>query len=332
MPIEIHMPKLGMTMKEGTLVKWLKSEGDGVKKGEPIAEITSEKISNEIEAPADGVLNKPIVKEGDVVGIGAILAYISESSDDIAVIKEQLIEILDEPKIHQIHHDKTILQQKPLSSLRQIIGERMSESLQRSPQGTMTTRADMSGLIRLRELYAEQGHRVSLTDIFVKIAGLALEKHRLLNSTIVENDLIIYESINIGIAVGTEEGLYVPVIKNVASKGLLEISLESKQLIQQIMDKKITSAHMTGGTFTISNLGMFDVDVITPIINPPEAAILAIGTTRKEVVVLENDATVILPLTTLSLTADHAIIDGLPAVSFLASLKEMMTNVHQYID
>ena len=329
MPVEIHMPRLGMTMKEGTLVKWLKCEGDSVAKGEPVAEITSEKICSEIEAPADGILNKPIVNEGSVVSVGTVLAFLSESSDVVATKAEQPSEILETPAMQDC---RTILQQKPLSGLRQIIGQRMSESLQRSPQGTMTTRGDMSGLISLKKAYAEQGHKISFTDIFVKVVGLALEKNRVLNSTIEANELILYKSINIGVAVGTDEGLYVPVIKNVEEKNLLAISLELKQLQQKMMEKQITPDDMAGGTFTISNLGMFDVDVVTPIINPPEAAILAIGSTRREVVVLEDDATAILPLTTLSLTADHAIIDGLPAVNFLATLKEMMVNVHQYID
>lgn len=328
MAIEVNMPRLGMTMKEGTLVRWLKQEGDYVKAGEALAEITSEKITNEIEAPSDGILDKIVIPENETVPVGTVVAYLAESSGESSTVQRKTVET---EKKQEVKGPKTVFEEKPLSGLRRVIGERMAESLRRSPQGTMTTRADVTELIALKNEYAAQGHKVTFTDMFIKIVGLALEKNPVLNASIEDNKLILYKSVNIGVGVGTEEGLFVPVIKNVETKSVLDISQELKNLAKKIKDKNITSDDMTGGTFTISNMGMFDVDIVTPIINPPEAAILAIGATRKEVVVLEDGTTAVRPITTLSLTADHAVMDGLPAVKFLASIKEIMINLHKYL-
>lgn len=328
MTFEVNMPRLGMTMKEGKLVRWLKKEGDYVEAGEGLAEITSEKIANEIEAPANGILERIIVREDETVPVGTIVAYLAEATGEKDPAKVRVAEAIKEK---QQDGPKVVLEEKPLGSLRKIIGERMSESLRRSPQGTMTTRADMTGLIALKEDFSEQGHKVTFTDIFVKVVGLALEKNPVLNASIEDGKLICYRSINIGVGVGTEEGLFVPVIKNVEEKSVLDISRELKELSAKVKAKSISPDDMCGGTFTISNLGMFDVDIITPIINPPEAAILAIGATRREAVALEDETVGIRPITTLSLTADHAVMDGLPAVKFLGDIKEIMANPYKYL-
>lgn len=328
MAVEVNMPRLGMTMKEGKLVRWLRKEGDYVEAGEGLAEITSEKITNEIEAPSSGVLDKILVQEDETVPVGTVVAYLAEASGKRSTVQEKSAE----PEIkRETEGPKIVLEEKPISGLRKVIGERMAESLRRSPQGTMTTRADMTGLIAMKNEYAAQGHKVTFTDIFVKVVGLALEKNPVLNSSIEEGRLIFYKSVNIGVGVGTEEGLFVPVIKNVETKGVMDISRELKELSNKIKDKSISPDDMTGGTFTISNLGMFDVDIITPIINPPEAAILAIGATRREAVALEDESIGIRPITTLSLTADHAVMDGLPAVKFLGDIKEIMGDPHKYL-
>lgn len=329
MSIEIYMPRLGATMKDGTLTRWLKTEGDSVQKGESIAEITSEKLTNEIEAPETGFLDKIIIQEGETVPVATVLAVISS---EVRGSSEPQPGREEEIKTEYTLGLKTVLEVKPLSSLRKVIGERMAESLMNSPQGTMTTRADMTELMALKDQLTAIGKKVTYTDMFVKIVGLALEKNTLLNSSIESGKLILYKSINIGVGVGFEDGLLVPVIKNVEQKSLLQISQELKELSVKVKEKRITSDEMTGGTFTISNLGMFDVDIITPIINPPEAAILAIGATRKEVTVLDDESIVVRPMTTLSLTADHAVMDGIPAVTFLSTIKDIMKNPHEFLN
>lgn len=332
MSVEVFMPKLGMTMKEGLITNWLKKEGDAVAKDEPVLEIETEKISAAVEAPASGILEKIYFPKGETVPIGAVLALIGEKAGETAPSGEKAdgAPAFEAPGPEK--DGKIIKEVIPLGGIRKVIGERMTESLRKSPQGTMTARADMTGLIALKERYAEQGHKVTFTDLFVKIIGLALESNPIVNSSIEDGKLYVYQSVNIGVGVGTENGLFVPVIRNAEKKSVLEISGELKELSRKIKENRISADDMAGGTFTISNMGMFDVDIVTPIINPPEAAIMAIGATRREAVAEEDGTIGIRPLTTLSLTADHAVMDGLPAVRFIAAIKEIMKNPGPYLE
>lgn len=225
---------------------------------------------------------------------------------------------------------KKILKELPLSGIRRMIANRMEESLRKSPQATITAKADMSALITLRKKYLDQGIKLTYTDLFVKVTGIALKMNPTLNSSLQNGKIVQYKSINIGVAVGTDKSLVVPVIKNVQDKGLLDVSSELKGLIKRVNEGKIQADDFTGGTFTISNMGMFKVDVMTPIINVPEAAILSIGTTRKELVVENDDTIKIKPITTLSLTLDHAVLDGLPAAKFLETILLVMENPSNY--
>lgn len=225
---------------------------------------------------------------------------------------------------------KEILKETKLTGIRRIIANKMEESLRKSPQATITTKADMSGLIALRKTYLDQGLDLSYTDLFVKVTESALKLNPDLNSSLQEGKIIQYKSINIGVAVGTDKALFVPVIKNVQDKSLLEVSKELKEMIQKIKEQRISVEELTGGTFTISNMGMFRVDVMTPIINVPEAAIMSIGTIRKELIVEDDETIKIKPMTTLSLTLDHAVIDGLPAARFLETYIKIMENPQDY--
>lgn len=219
---------------------------------------------------------------------------------------------------------KEILKETRLTGIRRIIANKMEESLRKSPQATITTKADMSGLIALKKKYLEQGIELTYTDLFVKVTELALKSNPDLNASLQDGKIIQYKSINIGVAVGTDKALYVPVIKNVQDKSLLDVSKELKEMIQKINEQRITTDELTGGTFTISNMGMFRVDVMTPIINIPEAAILSIGTIRKELIVEDDETIKIKPMITLSLTLDHSVIDGLPAARFLETYLQIM--------
>lgn len=227
-------------------------------------------------------------------------------------------------------NEKIILDEVPLMGLRRIIAKRMEESLKKSPQATITTKADMSALIALKETYLGQGIKLTFSDILIKVAACALELNPTVNASNQDGKIIRYKSVNIGVAVGTDKGLYVPVIKNVQDKSLIEISKELKELIAKVNAGKITPEDFSGGTFTISNLGMFDLDVMTPIINIPEAAILCIGTTRKELVVEDDDSVKIKLMTTLSLTLDHSVMDGIPGAKFLSTFKSIMANPTEY--
>lgn len=332
MKVKVHMPKLGMTMKKGTVVQWLKSEGDEVKKGEELVEIESEKITNTVEALETGILTEIMVKEGEETEISTVIAIIttSESSE-----KTEENEVEKEKKIENIPNNvngKVIKEIKPLPAIRKAIGEKMMESLRTVPQGTLTNKVDVSEIIKLKNSYKQKGEKITITDLFVKIIGIALEENLLLNASVEDGNLIIYESINIGVGVPTDEAIYAPVIKNIQNKTIHEISMELKELVTKVKNGTISTKDIAGGTFTISNLGMFDViDSITPIINLPERAILTIGATKKEPVVNENNEIEIKPIATLSLTVDHTIIDGIPVVKFMQSINRIIKNPKEYI-
>lgn len=237
---------------------------------------------------------------------------------------------MDKDNVGEADSEKVILDEAPLIGMRRLIAKRMGESLQKSPQATITTKADMSALMALKESYLNQGQKLTYTDIFIKVTACALKSNPILNASNQDGKIIHYKSINIGIAIGTDKALYVPVIKNADEKSLIEVSKKLKELINKVNERKITSEDVTGGTFTISNMGMFDLDVMTPIINIPEAAILCIGTTRKELIVEADDSVKIKPMTTLSLTLDHAVMDGIPSAKFLGSFKSIMANPSHY--
>mgnify|MGYP000886959589 CR=1 FL=1 len=220
----------------------------------------------------------------------------------------------------------------PIVGVRKTIATRMEESLKRSPQVSGFSKTDMSALVEFKQKLASQGHNISYTEMFVKIAAVALEQHPMLNSSRQDNKIIIYKSKNIGVAIAADNGiLMVPVVKNAESKSLIEISNEVKELIKKVKTGKITQDDMVGGTFTVSSVGMFDVDGATPILNAPEAALLAIGVIRKEPVVEDDDSIKIRPVAFLSMTLDHAVIDGVPGAKFLMTVKEIVGNPEQYL-
>ena len=229
-------------------------------------------------------------------------------------------EIIDE-------NNRMISQTKPLVGIRKIIAERMRESLNRSPQFTaIACNVDVTNLVRLKEKYSFEGMSVSYTDLFIFIVSKALITFPELNSSLQNEKIIVYKSVNIGIAVATGKHLIVPVVKEVQRKNISQISAETKLLIKRTKNNELREDDLRGGTFTLTNLGMFNVDITTPILNPPEAAILGIGAIRKSPVVV-NDKIEIKPLTTLSLTIDHAVADGATAAGFLDEIRRLCSEL-----
>jgi pyruvate dehydrogenase E2 component (dihydrolipoamide acetyltransferase) len=167
--------------------------------------------------------------------------------------------------------------------------------------------------------------KLSYTDILVKILSRVLLEHPLLNSSIYEDKITTRNYVNIGVAVALKEGLIVPVVKYANIKGLKAISREIKELVEKAKNNELSPEEISGGTFTITNLGMFGMESFTPIINQPESAILGVNTIIKTPIVI-NDEIVIKPMMTLSLTADHRIVDGSVAALFMKRLKESIEN------
>ena len=373
MATKILMPKLSLTMKEGTVSEWFKKEGDMVEKGEPLVEVLSEKATYDVEAPASGVLRKILAPEGTDVPVAGTLGIITapdeelpeietvaaapkiEAEEAVAVpekkpverIKERIIaspaakrlarengidlnqvrgtgpegRIVEEDVMSLIEEVKVMPQVReviPLTGIKKTAAERVSLSARTAPQSTISMEVDMSNAVKLREKI-----HVSYTDMLVKAVVKALAEHPLINSALENEKIKIFADINVGVAVATERGLTVPVIYNSDRKTLEKIASVSKELIEKTKQGRLTKEELTGGTFTITNLGMYEVDIFTPIVNPPETAILGVGRVVERPVVVDGQI-VARPMMQLSLTFDHRVVDGAPAAEFLRKVKQVM--------
>ncbi len=371
---KVVMPRLSLTMKEGTVVQWFKKEGDVVKKGDPLVEVLSEKVTYDVEAPASGVLRKVLETEGADVVVAGTLGIITEPGEPLPDIeaavalppqrieeatlppkeetarkvrehipaspaakrlaKEHDIDLANvkssDPKGRIVEDDVRrylaesaalaphVREVVPLAGIRKTTAERVSLSARTAPHSTVTMEADMSNAVKLHEV-----KQVSYTGILVKAVAQALEEHRNLNSTLDGERIMIYEDINIGVAVAAENGLFVPVVHNANEKSLVQVTSALKELVAKVRDGRLAKEDVSGGTFTITNLGMYGVDMFIPIINPPEAAILGVGKTTEKPVAIDREMR-IRPMVCLSLSYDHRIVDGAPAAKFLQKVKQIL--------
>lgn len=223
---------------------------------------------------------------------------------------------------------KIVSKKIPLKGIRKVIADRMSLSWEKSPRVTQVMGVDMSEVINFREEYRSdweaKGTRVTINDILVRVVSSALMEHLDINSSLKDNEIEVYGNVNMGIAVATERGLVVPVLRNANQKTLLEIARESAILIGKVREGKIGPDELSFGTFTITNMGSFGLNLFTPIINPPESAILGVGKLEKRVVVADEDKIAIRSLMNLCLVFDHRVVDGAPAARFLGKIKEIL--------
>ncbi|MFN3477172.1 MAG: dihydrolipoamide acetyltransferase family protein [Candidatus Methylomirabilales bacterium] len=216
-------------------------------------------------------------------------------------------------------------EERPLSRMRQTIARRMAESKRTIPHFEITVDIDMAEALKLRKALNEvlEGVKITVTDLIVKAAALALKKHPELNSSYAGDKARLYKRINIGIAVALEEGLVTPVVTDCDKKPLQEIAREAHEKAERARAGKLKPEDVVQGTFTVSNLGMFDVEEFTAIINPPEAAILAVGGVEKRPVVKEGEI-VISDRMKVTLGIDHRVVDGAQAARFLQTFKQLM--------
>ncbi len=388
---EVIMPKLGQTMEEGTINKWVKKEGEYVKKGEILLEVTTDKATLEVESYAAGILKKIIAKEGEVVPVTQVIAYIGDKDDVVPEVvpkvqkvaeKEELREGYTQPVKEAITSPETrgtsawaegikaisprarrLAREKgvdinkvigtgpegriveedilnylktgegakvtkppkgvPLTPMRKIIASRMSKSKTEAPHFYITTEMDMSKCMAMREALNKDGTKVSYNDFFAKAVSLSILENKIINS-VWRGDYVEERSeINIGIAVALSDGLIVPVIKDVDKKGLRDIARDSIALVDKARKNKLTPDEYQGGSFTISNLGTFDVDNFIAIINPGESAILAIGKIAMRPIVIDGKIEV-RPICKVTLSCDHRVLDGAVAAKFLQKVKELM--------
>ena len=212
----------------------------------------------------------------------------------------------------------------PLKGMRRIIAERMHQSLHDLAQANHRMEVDMSACAGVREQLKARGVKVSYNDLVIRCVARALTEFPMMNASMTEDSIIQKHYVNVGMAVATDTGLLVPVIRDADKLSLSEISARARDLAARTKEGGLSPDELSGGTFTVTNLGMFGVDSFTAVINAPEAGILAVGQIKKRPVALDDDSLAVRPMMWLSLTYDHRIVDGAPAAQFLKRVKELL--------
>ena len=431
MATEVVLPQWSMGMADGTIVRWLKHEGELVAEGEPLAEVEAAKVTSEVEAEVAGVVMRILVAEGETVPVrtplcligtadevraiteiadapmeatsastavqsvassllpaqispvarrmanerGIDLSQVRGSGPERRIVAEDVQRAIDAvtrptpsseapatvqviPAARRMANERGIdlsqvrgsgpggrisvedVQQVidaaaqqtasvpqapptaervlPLTGMRGAIARRMHQSVQASAQVTLTTEIDVSSLVLLRE-ELKQHFALTYTDLVVKATAQALIEHPRMNAWIEGEHIRLVQAVHIGVAVALDDGLIVPVVRDADRKSLREIALEAQRLAMRARGGTLERDEVTGSTFSVTNLGMYGIDAFTPIINPPEIAILGVGRITEKLVRIQRGAEW-RHVMTLSLTFDHRAVDGAPAAAFLQSI------------
>lgn len=442
---EIIMPKFGFTQEESEILEWLKQNGDKVDKGDPIAVVSTDKVSMEVEAPESGILDGIRHKVGDIVPVTQIIAYILQPGEKLPEagaapapnkeIKQEEVKVSKvetsvakatglsiSPVAQRLADDKQVdlnlvqgsgrdgqitrkdvedylanvektggkvkatpaarriagekqldlhgitgsgpagriqaadvvsarpaavsagqpvaaglkvLKEIPLIGMRRTIAQNMQRSWQEAPHMVLQVDVEMDAAEGLRKLANENKvegtPKISVTAVIVKAVAQALKQNPIVNSQFTGEKIVLFSDINIGVATALDNGLIVPVIHNADRKDLKQISFEVTDLAQRARSGKLQPDDLANGTFTISNLGMFGIDRFTAIINPPQAAILAVGKMNAIFVPDDKHQPVLRNIVTYSLSADHRVMDGSQAAKFLSDLKNNLLNLGEIL-
>lgn len=365
MATEVRLPQWSMGMEEGQVVVWHKQVGDVVAVDEPLVEIEAEKTTDDVLAPAAGTILEILVAEGETVPALTVLALIGEPGEAVAspappsakpkvqitpvarrAAKELGVDLaavvgtgpggrITEYDVlgHATGTPSDAVGERspnptttvPLTGMRGAIASRMHDSIQSMAQLTLTRQIDATELIALYQALKAEGSGVSVTDLVLKAVATALERHPALNATL-ENDVITqHPRIDLGVAVALDDGLIVPVVRDAAAKPLAELSAEVRDLAEKVRGGSAKPTEVSGSTFTITNLGAYGIDAFTPIINPPEVAILGVGR-AVDVPTRHGDDVAWRQMITFSLTIDHRAVDGAPGALFLQTLAELIAD------
>ena len=414
MSSQVTLPRLGQGMETGTIVRWLKSEGENVEKGEALYELDTEKVTQEVEAEVSGVLLKILAGEGDEIEVGKAIAVIGEQGEDLPEGEaedptevsedegheegspapereeerergreeapegpsepEQSVEstnggrVKASPLARRIARERGIelsalrgtgpegrivaedverasatgavsatpsagtrppsgeVEVVKLNQMRKTIARRMTEAWE-APAFQISMSADMTASIRLREALLAQvkegGVRPTYSDILTKVVALALMRHRDVNAHFAGDSVKLFPTANIGIAVAIPHGLVVPVIPGCERLTIPEIAEARADIVSRTREGKLRAEDLDGGTFTISNLGMYGVERFTAVLNPPQAGILAVGAIEERAVVADGDFEIQSRMD-MTLTIDHRSVDGATASEFLATVKSFL--------
>jgi len=395
---EVKLPRLGQGMESGTVTRWLKSEGEKVAKGEPLFEVDTDKVTQEVESDFAGVLLRIALAEGEAP-VGQTIAWIGEPGEEVQAPAEQAPaasepvpgteaaapETRSEPRepvpgtgaaanggrikasplARRLARERGIdlaslrgtgpegrivaedvergavtapaptaapapavpvgeVESVPLTNIRKTIARRLTAAWQ-APVFQLTRSADMSRANELvamaRELHPEV--RVTVTDLLAKVCAVGLQRHRNVNVAYTEDALLRFPTANVGIAVAAPQGLVVPVLRSVERLSLAEIAGARADVVDRARENKLTAHDLDGGTFTISNLGMYGIEQFVAVLNPPQAAILAVGATEDRAVVVDGEV-VVRPMMTMTLTVDHRAVDGADGADFLRTVKQLL--------
>lgn len=331
--------------EDGIILKILAQTGDIIpcldpvviigEEGEDISDVIphkSEEVEKEYTPEVKVVEEKNTDANIAVIASPAAKKFAKENSIDISKVigtgPKGRITIEDvEQFMNSITNSSPIKRQVvPMTSIRKIISKRMTESWNTCPAVTYDIKVDLSNMLKIREEYKEKNIKISYTDVLIYMLSQTLGEFPLLNSSVDGENITIKENINIGVAVATDDGLLVPVIKDANKKAIEEISTNLKELAQDAKGGTLSPDYLVDGTFTITNLGMYGVESFSPIINLPEVAILGIGAIKKEIIEVENGFA-FKPFMKLCLSADHRVIDGAVAAQFLSKLKNNIENL-----
>lgn len=407
MTIDVVMPQLGESVTEGTVVRWLKREGDRVEKDESLLEITTDKIDTDIPCVTSGTLTKILVQEGETVAVGRPLAVIDTGgaapaattaaaqavqtvapatqppvSETIAAValaaehgakpargrfysplvktiakregippneldrlngsgsggrvtKKDLLAYVEQKKVAPrvaaavpaeapappLVYAPDEAEIIPMGTIRKAIAEHMVRSKRTSPHVTSFTEVDMTEIVRYRERVKDEflrreGFKLTYTPFFVAAIIAALRKNPIMNSSVDADKVVMWKHVNFGIAVGLDKGVIVPVIKHAEEKNFLGLARATYDLAVRARENKLKPDEVTGGTFTLTNPGMWGTLFGTPIISQPQVGIIATGAVKKRVVVTDDDTIAIRSIMYMSLSYDHRAIDGLNAARF----------------
>jgi pyruvate dehydrogenase E2 component (dihydrolipoamide acetyltransferase) len=341
MPTEILMPRMGWDMKVGSVAEWVKREGDEVSAGDVICLISGDKATTELEAPEPGRLHVPAgaPSPGVDVPVGTVIAYLL-APGETAPEQRRVVATprarraakalgLDWRTLAGTGRGGRILerdvQKSPppeapaLTGIRRLTAERMEQSARTVAPVTLTTEADASALASLRQQAgAEQQHAPSIIDLLVRITALALVEHPALNAS--------SDDVHVAIAVDTDNGLVAPVIRDAQTRSVGQISREARRLIEAARAGRLAPEDLRDASFTITNLGMYDIDAFTPIVNLPQRAILGVGRIIARPIVTDEttEKIEVRRMLALSLTFDHRLVDGAPAARFLQRIKHLI--------
>ena len=328
-------PKSGEVFKVGRVLGWLLAEGESAPSSTPInrvGEPVPESVPPSVAPPAA----MKTLRQANVPASPRARRVAKEHRVDLTRLRPtgrggrvRERDVLA-AAARRVTPETTGMREVPVSPLRRAIAARLMLSRQNSVPVTLTCRTDATQLVALRQQLKAAGEAgqieaaPSITDILVKLTGRAMREHPLLTGQWDDDRILLPDTIHIGIAVDTAAGLLVPVIRDVLSSALVQIAARSQRLVAAARAGQLTAADMQGGCFTLSNLGGFGIEAFTPIINPPETAILGIGAIIREAVPLPNGNVTSREQMTLSLTFDHRVIDGAPAARFLQSLRQLI--------